>query len=92
MDATLGAGGHTERFLSEFPGLRVIGLDRDTTALDIAGARLARFADRLQTVRTRYDGIPAALAESGLAATGSVAAAVSSACGSIRMSSGASCA
>ncbi|WP_082134241.1 16S rRNA (cytosine(1402)-N(4))-methyltransferase RsmH [Mycolicibacter heraklionensis] len=72
VDATLGAGGHTERFLSQFPGLRVIGLDRDTTALDIAGARLARFGDRLQTVRTRYDGIAAALTESGLAATGSV--------------------
>lgn len=72
IDATLGAGGHTERFLAEFPGLRVIGLDRDTTALDIAGARLARFADRLQMVRTRYDGIAAALSESGLAATGSV--------------------
>lgn len=72
VDATLGAGGHTERFLTEFPGLRVIGLDRDTTALEIAGDRLVRFSDRLQTVRTRYDGIAAALSESGLAATGSV--------------------
>lgn len=72
VDATLGAGGHTERFLTEFPGLRVIGLDRDTTALDIAGTRLARFSDRLSTVHTRYDGITAALAETGLAATGSV--------------------
>ncbi|RRR42019.1 16S rRNA (cytosine(1402)-N(4))-methyltransferase RsmH [Mycolicibacter terrae] len=72
VDATLGAGGHTERFLSEFPGLRVIGLDRDTTALDIAGARLARFSDRLSMVRTRYDGISAALTETGLAATASV--------------------
>jgi 16S rRNA (cytosine1402-N4)-methyltransferase len=72
VDATLGAGGHTERFLTEFPGLRVIGLDRDTTALDIAGTRLTRFSDRLSTVHTRYDGITAALAETGLAATGSV--------------------
>ncbi|MCV7085750.1 16S rRNA (cytosine(1402)-N(4))-methyltransferase RsmH [Mycolicibacter hiberniae] len=72
VDATLGAGGHTERFLTEFPGLRVIGLDRDTTALSIAGARLARFSDRLTMVHTRYDGIAAALAESGLAPTGSV--------------------
>ncbi len=72
IDATLGAGGHTERFLTEFGGLRVIGLDRDATALDIAGRRLARFSDRLRTVHTRYDGIGAALAESGLAATGSV--------------------
>jgi len=72
VDATLGAGGHTERFLTEFPGLRVIGLDRDTTALGIAGARLARFSDRLSMVHTRYDGISAALAETGLATTASV--------------------
>ncbi|RAU93823.1 16S rRNA (cytosine(1402)-N(4))-methyltransferase RsmH [Mycolicibacter senuensis] len=72
VDATLGAGGHTERFLSQFPGLRVIGLDRDTTALEIAGTRLDRFADRLRTVRTRYDAIGAALTEVGLAPTSSV--------------------
>jgi 16S rRNA (cytosine1402-N4)-methyltransferase len=71
VDATLGAGGHTERFLTEFPGLRVMGLDRDTTALGIAGARLAGFSDRLSMVHTRYDGISAALAESGLSATAS---------------------
>jgi len=72
IDATLGAGGHSERFLAEFSGLRVIGLDRDATALEIAGRRLDRFADRLRTVHTRYDGIGVALAEAGLAATGSV--------------------
>ncbi|MBS9532982.1 16S rRNA (cytosine(1402)-N(4))-methyltransferase RsmH [Mycobacterium sp. M1] len=72
VDCTLGAGGHAERFLTEFPALRLIGLDRDPTALDIAGDRLARFADRLTLVRTRYDGIVDALIESGLPATGSV--------------------
>ncbi|MEO6793633.1 MAG: 16S rRNA (cytosine(1402)-N(4))-methyltransferase RsmH [Mycobacterium sp.] len=72
IDATLGAGGHAERFLTDFPGLRLIGLDRDPTALDIAGSRLSRFSDRLTTVRTRYDGIGAALAETGLATTGSI--------------------
>ena len=46
VDATLGAGGHSERFLTDLPGLRVIGLDRDPSALQIAGARLERFADR----------------------------------------------
>lgn len=73
IDATLGAGGHSERFLTEFEGLRLIGLDRDPTALAIAGERLARFGDRVTLVRTRYDGIPEALAESGHASTGSVA-------------------
>ncbi len=65
IDATLGAGGHAERFLTELPGLRLIGLDRDPDALRIAGERLARFGDRVMQVRTRYDGIEAVLAETG---------------------------
>ncbi len=63
VDATLGAGGHTERFLTEFEGLRVIGLDRDPNALWIAGERLSGFGDRVMLVRTRYDGIGGVLAE-----------------------------
>jgi 16S rRNA (cytosine1402-N4)-methyltransferase len=56
VDATLGAGGHAERFLTELPGLRLVGLDRDPTALAIAGERLSRFGDRVSYLRTRYDG------------------------------------
>lgn len=65
VDATLGAGGHAELFLTELPGLRVIGLDRDPSALQIARNRLAPFADRITLVHTRYDGIVNALTESG---------------------------
>lgn len=65
VDATLGAGGHSERFLTQFSGLRVIGLDRDPDALQIAGDRLASFGDRLALVRTRYDGISEAVAAHG---------------------------
>ncbi len=72
VDATLGAGGHAERFLTQFPGLRLIGLDRDPDALAIAGRRLERFDGRVQLVHTRYDGIADALAECGLSATGSI--------------------
>jgi 16S rRNA (cytosine1402-N4)-methyltransferase len=57
VDATLGAGGHADRFLTQFGGLRLIGLDRDPDALRIAGERLEPFADRITLVRTRYDGI-----------------------------------
>jgi 16S rRNA (cytosine1402-N4)-methyltransferase len=72
VDATIGAGGHAERFLTELPGLRLIGIDRDPTALDIARARLERFADRLTLIQIRYDGLGDALAQSGLTATESV--------------------
>jgi 16S rRNA (cytosine1402-N4)-methyltransferase len=65
IDATLGAGGHAERFLTELPGLRLIGLDRDPDALWIAAERLAQFGDRVVLVRTRYDGIEGVLAETG---------------------------
>jgi 16S rRNA (cytosine1402-N4)-methyltransferase len=65
VDATLGAGGHAECFLTEFPGLRLIGLDRDPDALWIAGERLSQFGDRVLLVRTRYDGIERVLAETG---------------------------
>lgn len=72
VDATLGAAGHAERFLSEFAGLRLVGLDTDPEALAIAAARLARFGDRVNLVHTRYDGIARALNENGLAADDSV--------------------
>ena len=52
IDATLGMGGHTEVLLERFPGLTVIGLDRDTDALAIATSRLSRFGDRLVPVHS----------------------------------------
>ncbi|MBH0121787.1 16S rRNA (cytosine(1402)-N(4))-methyltransferase RsmH [Rhodococcus sp. HM1] len=72
VDATLGLGGHSEHFLRTYPGLRLIGLDRDPDALAIAKARLAPFADRTDFVHTRYDGIADALEECGLDRIGSV--------------------
>lgn len=72
VDATLGAGGHAERFLERFPGLRLVALDRDPNALAIAGRRLARFGERVLLVRDRYDGISAALERAGLPDSGSV--------------------
>nr|WP_280501242.1 16S rRNA (cytosine(1402)-N(4))-methyltransferase RsmH [Nocardia farcinica] len=73
VDATLGLGGHAEHFLRTYPRLRLIGLDRDTEALRLAGERLAPFADRITLVHTRYDGIADALAGAGLDPAGSVA-------------------
>ncbi|MFC9985417.1 16S rRNA (cytosine(1402)-N(4))-methyltransferase RsmH [Microbacterium keratanolyticum] len=57
VDATLGMGGHSEALLTRFPNIRLVGLDRDTDALRIAGDRLARFGDRVTLVHTVYDAI-----------------------------------
>jgi 16S rRNA (cytosine1402-N4)-methyltransferase len=72
VDATLGAGGHAETFLTRFRSMRLIGLDRDPNALAIASARLQRFGERAQLVRTRYDGIADALDECGVDRIGGV--------------------
>ncbi|RDI65311.1 16S rRNA (cytosine(1402)-N(4))-methyltransferase RsmH [Nocardia pseudobrasiliensis] len=74
IDATLGLGGHSEHFLRTYPKIRLVGLDRDTEALKLAGARLEPFADRITLVHTRYDGIADALREAGLPPTNSVRA------------------
>ncbi|MFF2557236.1 16S rRNA (cytosine(1402)-N(4))-methyltransferase RsmH [Nocardia sp. NPDC058058] len=74
VDCTLGLGGHAEHFLRTYPNIRLVGLDRDTEALKLAGERLSPFQDRITLVHTRYDGIADALEEAGLPRTGSVRA------------------
>lgn len=66
IDATLGLGGHSEHFLRTYPGVHLIGLDRDPRALELAGERLAQFSDRITLVHTTYDGIADAVAQAGL--------------------------
>jgi 16S rRNA (cytosine1402-N4)-methyltransferase len=72
VDATLGMGGHSEAFLERFPNARLIGLDRDTDALRLAGERLARFGDRVTLVHTVYDGIAEAVASTGVPAADAI--------------------
>ncbi|GAB2818301.1 16S rRNA (cytosine(1402)-N(4))-methyltransferase RsmH [Actinocorallia aurea] len=65
VDGTLGMGGHAEAMLTAFPSLRLLGLDRDTVALERAGKRLARFGDRVTLVHAVYDELPSVLARLG---------------------------
>ena len=67
VDATLGLGGHSEAVLTRFERVRVIGVDRDPAALELAGARLAPFGDRFTPVHAVYDELPEVLGELGLA-------------------------
>ncbi|MDL9944406.1 16S rRNA (cytosine(1402)-N(4))-methyltransferase RsmH [Gordonia sp. ABSL11-1] len=57
VDGTLGAGGHTELILRANPDVRVIGIDRDSSALAIARDRLAEFGDRITFHQARFDEI-----------------------------------
>lgn len=72
VDATLGLGGHAAHLLHIHPQLRLIGLDRDPDALDMAGDRLAEYRDRVTLVHTVYDGIADALVQAGLGRGGLV--------------------
>ncbi len=64
IDATLGMGGHTLLLLAAHPTLRVIGVDRDPAALQIAGDRIAAagYADRVDLVHAVYDQVGQVLA------------------------------
>jgi 16S rRNA (cytosine1402-N4)-methyltransferase len=48
VDGTLGEGGHAEAFLERFPGLRLVGVDKDREILERAEIRLARFGARVR--------------------------------------------
>ena len=66
VDATLGLGGHSESALVMFPGLRLVGLDRDPQALAAARTRLARFSERVTLVHAVYDRIVDVLTDLGI--------------------------
>ena len=72
VDATLGAGGHTEALLNAHPALTVIGVDRDPAALELASKRLAPFGDRFIPAHAVYDAVPDVLAEHGYAAADAI--------------------
>ena len=55
VDATLGAGGHAAALLDALPEHTLVGLDRDDSALELAGQALARFGNRVVLRRANFD-------------------------------------
>ena len=68
VDATLGLGGHAEQALIQFPGIHLVGLDRDPQALRLSGERLAPFVGRTTLVHAVYDELPEVLESLGIPA------------------------
>ena len=54
LDGTLGGAGHSYEIAARLTTGRLIGLDRDETALAAAGARLAPFAGRVTLVHSNF--------------------------------------
>ena len=68
LDGTLGGAGHSYEIASRLTTGRLIGVDRDTVALQAASQRLAEFADRVTTIHSNFCEIDAIL--DGLNLTG----------------------
>lgn len=66
LDGTLGLGGHAEGILEAGGGAcRLVGLDRDSQALDLAEKRLARFGAQVTAVQARFSEAARVLKECG---------------------------
>ena len=63
IDCTLGLGGHAEAILEASPESRVIGLDRDAQAIELARERLAHFGKRFRAVHADYREIAGVIAK-----------------------------
>jgi 16S rRNA (cytosine1402-N4)-methyltransferase len=65
VDATVGRAGHARTLLAAHPGLSLIGIDADATAIAESRQALLAFAPRVVLVQAVYDQLPRILAEAG---------------------------
>lgn len=66
IDATLGAGGHSEAIAERLSTGRLISLDRDARALDLARERLKSFGERVTLVQAPFSRIAEVAQELGI--------------------------
>lgn len=65
VDCTVGAGGHSEAIAKRLTGGRLIALDRDAAAIELASERLKPYR-QAQVVRGNYSELKSLLAELGI--------------------------
>ena len=66
VDGTLGLGGHSYEIASRLREGRLIGIDRDPSAIDRAGKRLEPFRDRITLVHGNFGDVAQILDELGI--------------------------
>ena len=66
VDGTLGMGGHSEQIAKRLATGRLIAIDRDKTALERAGERLAPYAARISFVHGNFRDLPEILRAQGV--------------------------
>ncbi|MDD5542028.1 MAG: 16S rRNA (cytosine(1402)-N(4))-methyltransferase RsmH [Acidobacteriia bacterium] len=66
VDATVGAGGHAEAILRSHPQARVLGIDADASAVDLARQRLQGFGSRFEAVHSNFRELNTVLKERDL--------------------------
>lgn len=66
LDGTLGGAGHSSQIAARLTTGRLIGVDRDTVALEAAGERLSPYGDRVTLVHSNFKEIDQILDTLGL--------------------------
>ena len=66
LDGTLGGAGHSSQIARRLTTGRLIGVDRDTVALEAARERLAPYLDRVTLVHSNFSEIASILDSLGL--------------------------
>jgi 16S rRNA (cytosine1402-N4)-methyltransferase len=74
VDATVGLGGHAEALLERHPDVRLVGIDRDPSALERSRERLSRFGDRVMLIEGRHESLIEILKQSGIETVGGILA------------------
>jgi len=67
VDATVGGGGHAVSLLEAYPSVRVLGLDRDPSALEAAARLLSPFGDRVELIRSPFSAFESVIEEAAAA-------------------------
>ena len=66
VDGTLGLGGHSSEIAKRLDTGFLIGIDRDETAIERAGARLAPYGGRVQLVHGNFSDVASILVRLGI--------------------------